>query len=239
MSKSVIFDNSIIHDSWLTFFSPAIIENLILIEKLIGNDFTPPINNILSFARNDLKNVKIVILGQDPYPQIGAATGRAFEVSGLTSWTCRFKQSSLRNILKLIYRSYNDDLISYDELRHKIENKQFYILPPSEIFEHWENQGVLLVNISLTCEINLSNSHKNIWKFFTKQLIKFVAENNENIYWFLWGKDAQNEIKDIYISNKIKCDHPMICSEKKTSSFVNSCCFSKTKHLIDWTGYNK
>ena len=77
-------------------------------------------------------------------------------------------------------------------------NKQFCILPPSEIFEHCENQGVLLVNMSLTCEINLSNSHKNIWKFFTKQLIKLFLQ----LYDVFTKYDAELvEINPLFITN--------------------------------------
>lgn len=238
MNKPLVLEKITVHKTWQPFFTKSVINDLCLIEKLIGNDFTPSHDKVIRFAKNDLNNIKVVILGQDPYPQPGAATGRAFEVSGLNSWDCRFRQASLRNVLKLLYRTYFGKLINYTEIKQKIRSKEFRILPPSDIFTHWENQGVLLLNIYLTCKIGEPKSHRKIWKEFSRKTIKYIAQRNNTICWFLWGNEAQNEVKGINISKSIKCDHPMLCSPNKQTNFINSSCFTTTSHIIDWTGYS-
>ena len=95
-----------LHSSWSPFFTPAVEQALLEIERKIaaeGREYTPDPSNVLRFLSLDLFAVKVLILGQDPYPQKGRATGRAFEVGGLTSWMNPFENASLRNIVRSIY----------------------------------------------------------------------------------------------------------------------------------------
>ena len=100
-----------IHKSWLDFFTNDIENELENIEKQIGDNYFPSKENILRFMQLDLNKVKYIIVGMEPYPSsyiennqvIPEATGRSFEVSSVKSWNQKFKQSSLRNILKTIY----------------------------------------------------------------------------------------------------------------------------------------
>lgn len=238
MKNQSFFKAEKIHQSWQSFFTPSIIKELHDIEKSIGNDFTPSHDRVLNFAKVDLNNLKVVILGQDPYPQKGAATGRAFEVNGLDSWDSKFRQASLRNILKLLYKTYSGELIDYPQLKKRIALNEFRILPPSEIFKHWEKQGVLLLNTYLTCKTGVPKSHRKIWEKFSKQIIQHINDRNNTAYWFLWGNEAQNKVKDIGISQSVASDHPMLISPKKPASFINSNCFTLTKPIIDWTGFS-
>ena len=73
-----------------------------------GIEITPPENLRLRFTNRDLSTVKVLILGQDPYPQSGVATGRAFEVGTLHSWFDNFRNTSLKNIVRAIYAAKND-----------------------------------------------------------------------------------------------------------------------------------
>ena len=75
-----------------------------------GFEITPPENLQLRFTSQDLASVKILILGQDPYPQSGVATGRAFEVGTLHSWFDNFRNTSLKNIVRAIYAAKNDNI---------------------------------------------------------------------------------------------------------------------------------
>jgi uracil-DNA glycosylase len=230
-----------IHNSWNDFLSKEIIENIKNIENEIENiDFTPKSENILRFLKNDLQSIKIIILGQDPYPEKGRATGRSFEVGDLNSWQDKFKQISLKNIIRLIHKSYKNienysDIKSYTNIKKDIVSGEFKILQPDEIFKSWENQGVLLLNKSLTCEVGKPGSHRNLWNDFSKELISYISSKN-NIHWFLWGNDAISNEKYIQNGTLHKSKHPMMCSEKYENDFLKSMCFIKTKNLINWLG---
>ena len=234
MRKTLFLNPETVHKTWKPFFSNTIVNELIEIEKKIDKNYTPLNNKVLRFSSVDLTKVKIVIVGQDPYPQAGIATGRAFEVNGLKSWGIAFKQSSLRNILKLLYKTYKGELIKFSELRNKIN--EFNVLPPNELFNNWEKQGVLLLNIYLTCEVNAPRSHRKQWVSFSKKLFSYINNVNKNANWFLWGNESQQFIKNIDMKNVFISDHPMICSVRKKGSFINSDCFEKTKHLFNWLG---
>ena len=98
-----IFISSVkkIDKSWQPFLSNELVSELNRIEKVITREnYTPVKENVLRFLEIPLSEVKIIILGQDPYPQEGTATGRAFEVNNLNSWTSKFRNSSLKNILR-------------------------------------------------------------------------------------------------------------------------------------------
>lgn len=205
----------------------------------IGEDFTPSHDRVLRFSRNDLTQVQVVILGQDPYPQSGAATGRAFEVGGLTSWNSSFKQASLRNIVKLLYKTFNGELQNWSQIGEKIAEKKFDVLPPCELFKHWEAQGALLLNVYLTCKPNHPKSHRGHWIGFSRKVIEYVNQQRKGVYWFLWGYEAQRIVKDIHIRKSFTCDHPMICAPNKVGSFINCNCFAATRNLIDWLGTKK
>src|SRR5690554_7646024 len=89
-----------VHSSWKVFLTDEIRQILSAIAVVLSHEkeFTPPLKFILRFLELDLSSMKVVILGQDPYPQKGVATGRAFEVEPLQSWHDSFRNSSLRNI---------------------------------------------------------------------------------------------------------------------------------------------
>ena len=141
-----------IHPDWKPFLSKEILDLITQIElKIIKTDFTPSTKNVLRFFELPLHSVKVVIIGQDPYPQIGAATGRAFEVGTLKSWNEPFRNVSLKNILRALFKAYSGNVIKFNELKEKFDN-EFPVLSPSKLFKHWENQGVLLLNTAFTCE---------------------------------------------------------------------------------------
>jgi hypothetical protein len=120
--------------------------------SVASQSYNPTPDRVLRFARTDLWTVQVVVLGQDPYPQPGAATGRSFEVSGLKDWTTPFRQTSLRNILRAVYACYNGgDAPSWTRVRDKIADGDFPILPPDRLFDSLESQGVLFLNAYLTC----------------------------------------------------------------------------------------
>lgn len=239
-----IFIDSInnIDKSWKAFLSNEVIDILYNYQDNIldsPNGFTPDKNRVLRFLEIPLDKIKVIILGQDPYPQKGVATGRAFEVATLNSWNDKFRNVSLKNIVRLIYKTYNGETLKYSEILNKT-NEDFNIQMPKTIFSNWEKQGVLLLNTSFTCRIGESNSHKAYWKDFTQLLLNYIAKNNKKIKWFLWGNNAIEIVKDINIENKYETMHPMMCYNKDNRKndflFGEINPFYETRDIIDWRG---
>lgn len=230
-----------IHNSWNAFLTKEIVEELNNIEQRIGTNINPQQSNVLRFLQCDLKSLKAAILGQDPYPEKGRATGRAFEVGDLRSWNDKFRQVSLKNIIRLIHKGYNNindykDIKKFSEIQEEIKAGAFKILPPNEIFSSWEKQGVLLLNTYLSVEAGITGSHIAIWEPFSIKLLDFISNENKNINWFLWGKQAEDKKKYIKNGTFYISRHPMMCSEKYEDDFLKNNCFKETKDIINWLG---
>ena len=85
-------------------------------------------------------------------------TGRSFEVGNLSSWSDKFRQVSLKNIVRLLHKNYNyiedySKIKKFSDIQKEIEVGDFKILPPNKLFDSWEEQGVLCLNVYPTCEI--------------------------------------------------------------------------------------
>lgn len=240
MYKSFLLNNSFnleYHFSWSDLFETNIYVLSDILIKL-DEESTPSKEKIFRFAYTNLNDVKVIILGQDPYPQPGIATGRSFEVANLKTWNDKIPQSSIRNILKVIYKTYCGELKPLSLIRKKISNCEFTIEKPNKIFNSWESQGVLMLNTYLTCKIGKPNSHRQIWSPFSKKVLEYISSKNPTATWFLWGGQAQSQEK--YIKNGIiyKANHPMILNPNNPSDLSNSNCFIDTKNRlnINWLG---
>lgn len=183
--------------------------NKIYKEKVIF----PPKNKILrALELTDYDNVKVVILGQDPYHGDKEANGLSFSVS---------EGIKLPPSLKNIYKELNEDL-GID-------------IPTVGTLECWAKEGVLLLNSVLTVEKDRPASHKDIgWEKFTDAIIKKINEKNTPVVFILWGNFARAK-KDM-ITNKnhliIESAHPSPFSARY--GFFGSKPFSRTnKFLID------
>lgn len=139
-----------------------------------------------------LPKVNVVILGQDPYHGSGQATGLAFSVNKDIPIP-----PSLRIIKKEVINSgsigtkWGANSVLMDDNEWKTLN-------------HWENQGVMLLNTALTVESSKPGSHLYSWKEFTKKVIHFISSNQPTI-WFLWGAKAKAYlpyIREPYIVDK-------------------------------------
>ncbi len=182
----------------------------------------PPKGRILkAFTLTDYDDVKVVILGQDPYHGMGEANGLCFAVSDGIKLP-----PSLKNI--------------YKELESDIGVK------PANVgnLECWAKEGVLLLNAVLTVEKDKAASHKNIgWEIFTDTVIKKLNEKKEPIVFILWGNFARSKKQFITNSNHyvIESSHPSPFSANY--GFFGSKPFSKTNNYlnsrglkeIDWT----
>ncbi len=241
--KNIIYLDRNIHSSWDNFFDNDTYDilNIILknIYSSVDNDLkkiTPSSENVLRFLDIPIDKIKVIILGQDPYPELGAATGRAFEVGILKSWLDTFKQGSLKNIIRCIYKSYKSKDLSFSNLKIKIEKNDFCILPPDKLFKNWEEQGVLLLNTAFTFPINQKSSHLKFWKPFTKKLLAYINNNNKEIDWFIWGNKAIEITSHLDIKNSFISVHPSPLAQRGNITFMDFSGFNSTKEKINWLG---
>lgn len=162
-----------IHKDWFPVINLLYQEPLKeLIENILPDiSFQPKKENIFNVFQMSLNNIKVVILGQDPYPTPGDTIGRAFAVSENTKIPV-----SLRNISQELE---NEGL----KESHNFDN-------PWKTLEHWQEQGVFLLNTALTVETGKAGSHLKYWQEFTKRVISYIAHNQPCI-WILWGKKAE------------------------------------------------
>ncbi len=241
MTNAAFLNNISVHEDWKLFLSEEIVQLISQIESEIScNEFTPTAEKVLRFLELPLNSAKIIIVGQDPYPQSGVATGRSFEVGTLKSWNEPFRNISLKNILRALYKAYSGKVINYNHLKQKLDN-EFPLLPPGKLFSHWEKQGVLLLNTSYTCEIQKPGSHQRIWHPFTSRLLSYINQRNPELTWFLWGNHALEATQNIVIKKRVISQHPMMCYEKngRDNDFLygKMNCFEPFIPEIDWTGY--
>ncbi|TDG35039.1 uracil-DNA glycosylase [Pedobacter changchengzhani] len=181
-------------------------------EKTRGYEIFPKgsdIFNALNSTRFD--DVKVVILGQDPYHGVGQAHGLSFSVQKGTTIP-----PSLKNI--------------YKELTTDIEG--FYT-PTHGNLTQWAQQGVLLLNATLTVRASEPGSHqKRGWEIFTDEVIKALSEKRENIVFLLWGKYAQQKASliDQKKHHVLTAPHPSPFSVH--TGFYGSNHFSKANKLL-------
>ena len=145
--------------------------------------------------------VKVVIIGQDPYHGPGQAHGLCFSVNDGVAFP-----PSLQNIFKEIH----------DDLGMPI--------PSSGNLTRWAEQGVLLLNATLTVRAHQAGSHQNKgWETFTDAVIKIISEKKENLVFFLWGSYAQR--KGAFIDTQrhlvLKSVHPSPLSANRGGWFGN------------------
>ena len=164
-----------------------------------------------AFNKCPLNEVKVVILGQDPYPTPGHAHGLCFSVPE----TVQPLAKSLQNIFKEIQNDLG--------------------IPPPEHgnLERWATQGVLLLNTVLTVNAHEANSHKKFgWETFTDEVIKKTSEQQEGVIFLLWGAQAQQK-KNLIDQSKhhvLTAPHPSPLSAYR--GFFDCKHFSKTNELL-------
>lgn len=233
-----------IHPSWEPFFLNRE-EELSEIMKKVGSNFTPTKERVFRFAQTNLSEVKCVWIGKDPYPQRGVATGRSFEVSQVDSWDDPAVNRSLQNIIKLLHKAYFglERSLLIKEVRDDIRTGSFPILPPNQIFEYWEQNGVLFLNSALTCEVGRIGSHLKIWEPFFNDLLAYIVINNPRVIYFLWGDAVKykERLLNLGVSEPFLYTsyHPSSFYGDKggyeyDAKFLNNPCFRDTAAQIQW-----
>jgi uracil-DNA glycosylase len=232
-----------IHASWQPFFTPEIEQELNQIVAVLEMEPHNPKESwrILRFLERDLAEMKVVWLGQDVYPAEGVATGRAFEVGGMTSWHVPFRQVSMKNIVRVLHKNYKqidsyDDILSFTQIKEEMLYGDFPILPPNQWFDALEQQGVLLLNRYFTCRVGEPNSHRTLWQTFSDQLLHYISTANPKLKWFLWGTDAISAQPLLVAGQCFTSRHPMMCSAKYADDFLRFDGFEQTWQEINWLG---
>ena len=170
----------LLHQGLLAELSANILPNCI---------YYPQKENIFRVFKMPLNKIKVVILGQDPYHGPGQANGLAFAVN---------ENILIPPSLKIISQEIDkEDGAMHDSLLNEWRE-----------LEHWEQQGVFLLNTALTVESTKPGSHIIYWEEFISKVITFIASNQPCI-WLLWGKKAQ--------SYTIKIPHKTIFNVKNYS----------------------
>lgn len=167
-----------------------------------------------AFDHCPIEKVKVVILGQDPYHGPGQAHGLSFSVREGIPFP-----PSLLNIFKEINRDLG------------------YSMPPHGDLTNWADQGVLLLNATLTVRAHLPGSHQNKgWELFTDAVIRNIAEAKENVVFMLWGAYAQK--KGAFIDEKrhlkLHAPHPSPLSAHR--GFLGCGHFSKANAYLKGKG---
>lgn len=168
------------------------------------------------------KDVKVVILGQDPYPDKRVADGLAFSTQSFE------RTGTLPPSLKDIFTEYTSDLM--------------YPPPKTGSLQSWAEQGVLLINSNWTTKVGDRNAHKNIgWDMLTTEIISLLSEKRNHIVFMLWGNEAKKY--EELIDNRhtiLEASYPSRLSAR--ISFFGSRPFTKCnealsaygQHVINW-----
>lgn len=181
----------------------------------------PPSEEIFTaFNLTDIENVKVLILGQDPYHEPGQAHGLSFSVKPGVQIP-----PSLQNI----YKELHDELGTY--------------IPNNGYLTKWANQGVMMLNTVLTVRAHEANSHKGIgWEEFTDAAIRALNELDKPVVYMLWGSPAQKKASMLNNTKQLvlKAPHPSPLSSYRgffgCNHFIKCNDFLKANGIeeIDW-----
>lgn len=206
-----------INNSWKTYLSEEFDKEYFKeLVKFVKSEYSSntvyPEGRYIFRALNEtpFEDVKVLILGQDPYHTPGVANGLAFSSNDGNPIP-----PSLRNIFK--------------ELRNDLGIET----PTSPNLLKWASSGVLLLNATLTVRKGIAGSHQNIgWETFTDSVIKLLSDKKEHMVFILWGAYAQK--KEVFIDNSkhlvIKSPHPSPFSADR--GFFNSKPFSRANEFL-------
>ena len=167
-----------------------------------------------AFDKCPFENVKVVILGQDPYHGPGQAHGLCFSVKNGVAFP-----PSLINIFK------------------EIHNTTDTSMPDSGNLERWAEQGVLLLNATLTVRAGQAGSHQNKgWELFTDEVVRLVANEKSHIVFILWGSYAQKKGETIDRTKHLVLESPHPSPFSASRGFFGNEHFSKVNGYLEEHG---
>ena len=175
----------------------------------------PDANDIFNaFAFTPLSQVKVVILGQDPYHNVGQAHGLSFSVK---------PDVAVPPSLVNIYQELHDDLGC--------------TIPNNGYLEKWARQGVLLLNTVLTVGAHAANSHRNMgWEEFTDAAIRILGEQDRPMVFILWGRPARMKKSMLHNPRHLILEAPHPSPFSASSGFFGSRPFSQTNRYLEANG---
>lgn len=204
------------HESWKEFlnseFPKPYFKELsnFLHEEYENKTIFPKKELVFRAFTTDLNDVKVVILGQDPYHTPGAAEGLAFSVPN---------SQPIPPSLINIYKEIDSDIGHHAN--------------PTGHLRNWQQQGVLLLNTVLTVEAHKAGSHRGKgWETFTTEVIKYLNENREHLVFLLWGRDARNKKALIDTKKHLVLEAPHPSPLSAYSGFFGCKHFSKCNEFL-------
>ncbi len=198
------------------FKKPYYVELYKFIKKEYNSTLVfPPADDIFNaFHLTPLSNVKVVIIGQDPYHNVGQAHGLCFSVK---------EDVDIPPSLVNIYKELHDDLGCY--------------IPNNGYLVKWAKQGVLMLNTVLTVRAHAANSHQGKgWEQFTDAAIAALNELNQPIVFILWGRPAQMKKSMLNNPNHLVLTAPHPSPLSSYRGFFGSKPFSKTNQFLSERG---
>lgn len=191
-------------------------EFITLIDRLkddvvLDKRFTPTFKYVFkAFEECHYKDTRVIVLGQDPYPQINVADGLAFSCS---------RQTKTEKSLQYIHSA----------IQKTVENAQ----PSVNNLQYLADQGVLLLNTALTTQIGKPGTHQEYWKPFMAHLLDYVRMDNPNIVYLLLGKKAEfwEDLID-QPDNVVKASHPASAAYAKQHEWDCNDCFNKVNEIL-------
>jgi uracil-DNA glycosylase len=204
------------HESWKEFlnseFSKPYFKELssFLHEEYEKKTIFPRKELVFRAFATDLNDVKVVILGQDPYHTPGAAEGLAFSVPN---------SQPIPPSLINIYKEIDSDIGHHAN--------------PTGHLRNWQQQGVLLLNTVLTVEAHKAGSHRGKgWETFTTEVIKYLNDTRPHLVFLLWGRDAHNKKTLIDTKKHLVLEAPHPSPLSAYSGFFGCKHFSKCNEFL-------
>lgn len=180
-------------------------------DVVLDKRFTPTFKYVFkAFEECHYKDTRVIVLGQDPYPQINVADGLAFSCS---------RQNKAEKSLQYIHSA----------IQKTVENAQ----PSVNNLQYLADQGVLLLNTALTTQIGKPGTHQEYWKPFMAHLLDYVRMDNPNIVYLLLGKKAEfwEDLID-QPDNVVKASHPASAAYAKQHEWDCNDCFNKVNEIL-------
>ena len=204
------------HESWKQFLDaefkkPYFVElSKFLHEAYDKKAIYPRKSQVFKAFSTDLNEVKVVILGQDPYHTPGAAMGLAFSVPD---------SQPIPPSLINIYKEIDSDIGHHNNKTGNLSS--------------WQEQGVLLLNNTLTVEAHHAGSHRGKgWEIFTKAVIEYLNETRPHLVFILWGRDARSKKSLIDTKKHLVLESPHPSPLSAYAGFFGNHHFSKTNDFL-------